>query len=152
MPMPAVDLFIANLRRSTLLSPVRWGHVEHWLERTEGKTDPQQLADELTGRSWLTPWQAGMLLAGHDAFFLGRYKLLDQLGEGGMGTVFKAEQMPLGRIVALKVMAPALLKDPSAVARFHREIQAAGHPVLPVRPDKPSQPWRSPLALSGVHG
>ncbi len=125
MPTPTVDVFVANLRRSTLLSPDRWRHVESWLERPERSADPRQLATELIDRGWLTAWQTAMLLASHDAFFLGRYKLLDQLGAGGMGTVFKAEQMPLGRIVALKVMSPELLKNPSAVARFHREIQAA---------------------------
>ncbi len=74
----------------------------------------------------LTSWQGQMLLSGQKtSFFLGKYKLLSLLGQGGMGAVFKAEQIPLGRIVALKVMAAGLVKDQAAVARFHREIQAA---------------------------
>jgi serine/threonine protein kinase len=55
---------------------------------------------------------------------LGQYRILDQLGSGGMGQVFKAEHLLMKRVVALKVMAAHLVKDRSAVARFHREVQA----------------------------
>jgi len=62
-----------------------------------------------------------------------QYRLLDQLGEGGMGVVFRAEHKVMGRVVALKVMAPHLTEKPSAVARFRLEVRAAAklnHPNI----------------------
>ncbi len=57
---------------------------------------------------------------------LGEYQLLERLGSGGMGTVYKALHTKLGRVVALKVLTRARTHDPSAVARFEREMQAVG--------------------------
>jgi serine/threonine-protein kinase len=64
---------------------------------------------------------------------LGQYRLLDQLGSGGMGLVFKAEHLLMKRVVALKVMSAHLVQDQNAVARFHREVQAVAqlsHPNI----------------------
>ncbi len=57
---------------------------------------------------------------------LGEYQLLQRLGSGGMGTVYKALHTKLGRVVALKVLTRARTHDPAAVARFEREMQAVG--------------------------
>ncbi len=54
------------------------------------------------------------------------YRILDQLGKGGMGTVYRAEQMALGREVALKVLSPRLVEDEDFVARFIREARSSG--------------------------
>jgi serine/threonine protein kinase/formylglycine-generating enzyme required for sulfatase activity len=64
---------------------------------------------------------------------LDEYRLLEQVGEGGMGTTYKALHARLEMIVALKVLRPPLTRDPSAVARFHREMRAIGrlrHPNI----------------------
>ena len=53
-----------------------------------------------------------------------RYDILDRLGVGGMGAVYRAEQRALGRDVAVKVLRRELGRDPDTVARFHREAQA----------------------------
>ena len=61
------------------------------------------------------------------------YRILDKLGEGGMGAVYRAEDGRMKRTVALKFLAPAALSDPSAHKRFVREAQAAGlldHPNI----------------------
>ena len=59
----------------------------------------------------LTRFQTSQLLAGRTSgFFLGQYRILDHIGQGGMGRVFKAEHRTLSRIVAIKVLAPRLLK------------------------------------------
>ncbi|MBT8495332.1 MAG: protein kinase [Deltaproteobacteria bacterium] len=54
-----------------------------------------------------------------------RFKVTAKLGEGGMGAVYRAEQQPLGRGVALKVLKPELANTPSLVKRFNAEAQAA---------------------------
>lgn len=62
-----------------------------------------------------------------------RYRLLDWLGAGGMGVVFKAEHRLMGRPVALKVISRRLTADPAAVRRFRREVRAAArldHPNI----------------------
>ncbi|MFA6563499.1 MAG: protein kinase, partial [Verrucomicrobiia bacterium] len=64
---------------------------------------------------------------------LGGYAVLEQLGEGGMGAVFKARQPVLDRIVALKVIAPQVAQDPSYIARFQHEAKSAArlnHPNI----------------------
>ncbi|MBI1903292.1 MAG: leucine-rich repeat protein [Planctomycetia bacterium] len=57
---------------------------------------------------------------------LGQYKLLAKLGEGGMGTVYKALHTRLRRVVALKVLPAERMQNEAAVARFDREMQAVG--------------------------
>ena len=57
---------------------------------------------------------------------LGPYQLLDKLGEGGMGAVYKARHAKLGRLVALKVLPPQVLSQPDALSRFEREMKAVG--------------------------
>jgi serine/threonine-protein kinase len=54
-----------------------------------------------------------------------RYKILRELGAGGMGVVYKAEHRIMGRVVALKVMAPHLTAKAGAVDRFRKEVRAA---------------------------
>ena len=61
------------------------------------------------------------------------YSLLSKIGQGGMGTVYKAMQGSVNRTVAIKIMAPHASKDPTFVARFRREAQAAAslnHPNI----------------------
>ncbi len=54
-----------------------------------------------------------------------RFRVLERLGEGGMGVVYRAEQQPIARPVALKVLHPHLAPDPSLKARFENEATAA---------------------------
>jgi serine/threonine-protein kinase len=55
------------------------------------------------------------------------YEVIEKLGEGGMGAVYKARQPMLDRLVALKVIASSVAGDPTYVARFKREATAAAH-------------------------
>src|SRR5688572_14514851 len=62
-----------------------------------------------------------------------RYEVLELIGTGGMGTVYKARHRLMDRLVALKVIRPDLVGDPAMAARFRREAQAAArlnHPNI----------------------
>src|SRR4051812_33078749 len=61
------------------------------------------------------------------------YRILEKLGEGGMGVVYKAVHTRLDRVVALKLLSPLRAGDAGALARFRREVRAVGrleHPHI----------------------
>jgi serine/threonine protein kinase len=86
--------------------------------------EPRALARELIQRNWLTPYQVNQVLQGRaQELTVGQYVLLERLGEGGMGQVFKARHRSLDRVAALKVIRKDRLANPTALRRFQREIQ-----------------------------
>ncbi|MBY0228786.1 MAG: serine/threonine protein kinase, partial [Gemmataceae bacterium] len=116
-------------------------------------TGADALAAALVGRGLLTEWQAARLLAGeHAGFSLGPYRLLGELGQGGMGTVYLAEHLRLKRRVALKVFQGS---GDGALARFQREGRAAArldHPAIVRVLDSGCDGGRFWLAMELVEG
>lgn len=128
MAVTSVRDFVQLVEKSKLLSPAQLAELRDWPEQ-----EPNTLAARMVRADWITKWQAQQFLAGKSQFFLGRYKLLELIGVGGMGAVFKAVQPGIGRTVALKVMSKHLLKQSRSVTRFLREIRSAAvldHPNI----------------------
>lgn len=124
-----VDTFIDLVRRSELVEGDRLDEVLGELESKVGKVaadDSRVVCQHLRDAGLLTRWQCDKLLAGrHKGFFLGKYKLLDHLGTGGMSAVYLAEHVHMHRRVAIKVLPQARVHDSSYLARFYREARAA---------------------------
>lgn len=88
--------------------------------------NPKSLAGELIQRGWLTPFQVNQIFQGRAGdLLLESYVLLERLGEGGMGQVFKARNWKLDRLVALKLIRKERLNNAEVVRRFQREVRAA---------------------------
>lgn len=92
------------------------------------------LATHLLHSGLLTRFQGARLLQGHGpSLRLGQYLLIEELGRGGMGRVFRAEHSAMGRIVALKILSSDLVNSPRAREFFLREVRAASrlhHPNI----------------------
>ncbi len=86
--------------------------------------DGTGLAQALVEAGILTPFQRDELLSSRpEKLRVGNYDVLDKLGTGGTGTVFKARHRRMKRVVALKVLARTLCKDRTFVQRFQREVE-----------------------------
>jgi serine/threonine-protein kinase len=152
---PHVDreTFLANVRRSGLLSAEQLAAVADRLPVTNrGRPVARALAE----MGLLTRFQAAQLLAGRSSgFLLGQYRILDSIGQGGMGHVFKAEHRTLNRLVALKVLAPRLLRTARAQELFLHEVRAAArllHPNIVTAFDANQEGRRTYLVMEYVAG
>jgi len=116
----------------------------------------EELARELVRQKSLTKYQAEQLYSGKGkTLILGNYVVLDKLGQGGMGVVFKAEHRRLKRLVALKVMSASVVKTPDALKRFHREVEAAAklrHPDVVATDDADEAKGTHFLVMEYVEG
>lgn len=96
--------------------------------------DPQALAQRLLANKLLTRFQIVTLSQGKGSTLrIGNYDILDRLGAGGMGTVFKARHRRMKRVVALKVLSAAFSENELYVKRFQREVEtiaSLGHPNI----------------------
>ena len=125
MPIP-IDQFGKSVVASGLLSADELKRIWADLAADARPKDGERFAKLLVDLKKLTPFQAFEILAGRGSrLVMGEYSIVSQIGAGGMGQVFKAQHRRMKRIVALKVMSGAAMKDAAAVKRFQREVEAA---------------------------
>jgi serine/threonine-protein kinase len=118
--------------------------------------DLPTLTTELRSRGWLTDYQLERLQQGAGSeLVLGSYVLLEPIGAGGMGQVFKARHQLMRRVVALKLIRPELVSHPLAVARFCHEIQLVAqlqHPNIVLAYDAQEHAGRHFLVMEYCPG
>lgn len=125
-----LDEFGNALEHIGLMTPEEW---TRWVERDQPGT-AHSAACRLAEQGVITEFQAAEILSRTEqSLVIGDYLLLNPLGAGGMGQVFRARHRHMERVVAIKVLPPDLTRDPERVRRFQREVRAAArlsHPNI----------------------
>ena len=124
--------FGERLRRSRLVS--RDEIQNAWDSLDKDHRSPLGLARSLVSQRKVTESQLRILIEDDSTpLVLGDYVIVDRVGEGGMGRVYRALHRKMQREVALKVISPQLVKNETSIRRFNREVQAAArlsHPNI----------------------
>jgi serine/threonine protein kinase len=136
MPAPTTpDELIDLIRKSQLLDDERLrAYIQKLRDTQTLPSEPHKLAALMVRDALLTYFQAEQLLQGkYKRFSLGKYKVLERLGSGGMGTVFLCEHKLMRRRVAVKVLPLQKVQDEASLKRFYREaraVAAVDHPNI----------------------
>ena len=124
--------YLELVKRSELVDQERLDQAVSGLQQPI--SDSGIIGSTLIKAGLLTEWQNEKLLAGrYKGFFLGKYKILDHLGTGGMSSVYLAEHKVMKHRVAIKVLPKNLVQQSSYLERFHQEARAAAlldHPNM----------------------
>jgi serine/threonine protein kinase len=127
----ALEQFVQQVADSGILAG---DTLKEFLPPNAAPQNAEDLARELVRRRKLTKFQASQIWQGKGkSLILGNYVLIEKIGQGGMGAVYKAEHRRMKRFVAIKMLPPQTMKDGAAIARFQREVQAAAklrHPNI----------------------
>jgi eukaryotic-like serine/threonine-protein kinase len=116
----SADEFMQTLLSAQVIS--RDDATKFWDATSAANAPASQVAGDLVEANYLTRFQADAALQRH-RLALGNYILLDELGKGGMGQVYRARHRRMDRIVALKILSPEAMHSPDATDRFHREVK-----------------------------
>jgi serine/threonine protein kinase len=136
MPSPTtIDEFLELVCKSGVVEEKK---LTTYLERARAAQslppEPPKLAGVLVRDGLLTQFQAEQFLQGKwRRFTIGKYKVLEKLGAGGMGSVYLCEHKLMRRRVAVKVLPTAKAEDTSSLERFYREARAVAaldHPNI----------------------
>jgi serine/threonine protein kinase len=133
-PTSSVD-FLDLVRKSGVQDEKRLdAHLEKLRAAGAMPAEAAKLAGLLVRDGFLTNFQAEQIMLGKwRRFTIGKYKVLERLGAGGMGSVYLCEHKFMRRRVAVKVLPTAKAADPSALERFYREAKAVAaldHPNI----------------------
>ena len=118
---------LALLKDAAILPDLQFKAIRAKVLTGQLPFDARDLARRLVRDGDLTEYQATRLLRGKShGMAIGKYVILDRLGAGSMGRVFKANHLLMNRLVALKLIAPEVLANKRIVARFQREMKLVG--------------------------
>ena len=151
----ATPATLAEFKRSLVeVGLVEGSEMERFAAEAPGGV--VELARALVRAGKLTPYQASAANQGKTkGLVIGNYFVLDKLGAGGMGVVFKAKHRRLGRVVALKILPPSFARDRELLLRFRREVDAAArlkHPNVIAAVDADEDRGVHFLAMDYVDG
>lgn len=129
----STDEVLMLVRKSGLVPENR---LDAYLRDSAGQMPPDPIgtANNLVRNGILTKFQAGQIVKGrYRSFHIGRYRVLEPLGIGGMSRVYLCEHTTMGHRVAIKLVSAETSADPALVQRFFREsrsIAALNHPNI----------------------
>ena len=150
-----LEQFVRNLRESRLISAEEVASLHKALQASRTPHTVEDVAKLLVQSGKLTAYQAATISQGRpQSLILGEYVLLDVLGKGGMGVVFRARHRMMDRVVALKTLSVTAIK-PDTIQRFFREVKAAArlsHPNIVTAYDAGEQAGTHYLVMEYVVG
>src|SRR5262245_12350875 len=127
------EQFFQNLSDSGLFTQEEVSKARVTLSEVEAP-DGEAAARQLIAGGKLTSFQAAAVRERRfEGLVIGNYEVLDRLGQGGMGTVFKARHRRMKRVVAIKVLSREVAKSENFIKRFQREVEAVArlnHPNI----------------------
>ena len=130
----AIEQFGQSVVACGLMTAAEWEAFLKSLPDPAQARDTQAVARELVAQGRLTKYQAAAVFQGKTkGLAFGEYTVVDHIGSGGMGQVYRARHRRMQRIVALKVLPAAATHSADAIKRFQREVQAAAqlnHPNI----------------------
>jgi serine/threonine protein kinase len=131
----SVDEFLNLLRRSGLVAaPLLEAYLQLLRNKEIAPPTAIDFGRQMIADGLLTIFQAKQILQGrHRGFFIGKYRLLEPLGAGGMSHVFLAQHVNMAHRVAIKILPSNLARDQESLARFFQEARASAalqHPNI----------------------
>src|SRR5262245_23980044 len=115
------------IRSSGILAERQLAEIKSKILRGDYPIDSVALAECLVRDEILSSYQAKRFLGNRPhGLIVGRYIILDRIGSGSMGRVYKARHPLMDRTVALKIIAPEIASNDRVVARFQREMKLVG--------------------------
>lgn len=152
----SLQQFRATLATSGAITAEELDAFEDSLPPAQRPANTQQLARLLVQHRKLTKYQAAHVYQGKQLpLVLGSYVILEKIGAGGMGHVYKAHHRRLDRLAAIKILPGEMVDSPDAVQRFHQEVKTAArltHPNIVITYDAGEQDGVHYLVMEYVPG
>jgi eukaryotic-like serine/threonine-protein kinase len=118
---------LSVIRGSGVLGERQLSEIKSKIVQGDYPLDSVDLADRLVQDKIITTFQAKRFLINKpQGLLVGRYIILDRIGSGSMGRVYRAHHQMMDRVVALKIIAPEIASNDRVVARFQREMKLVG--------------------------
>ena len=115
------------IRDSGVLNERQLADVRSKILSGDYPNDSVALAEKLVRENLLTTYQTRRFLNNKShGLIVGRYVIMDRIGSGSMGRVYKAKHQMMDRTVALKIIAPEIVSNERVIARFQREMKLVG--------------------------